>query len=419
MTSTTNAVILTVKGEVRNCKLPVGSAGGSILTEAHLMGVLKRKTAPEEICTFKHEGWKLSFFGYSEGRAGTESKHSLPPPHAEDTYYGDILVVASKKGAGSNWTRPAPFTTKDYEEFYQHRLMNDGEEEMEDDESDDSYSESGEKESVDEIVDAEADTEEVVDEETEEAEEEEEEEDEEEEDDGDESLDGEGGIGAGDDEDEIIISKTRGKKKAPPKPTNAAANTGRGKQTYLLQKETITDQPSSIHSGPQHAQLLQILRTRCKEEFIQTHAEEIAAVIEDSVCDEAERRGIIRHHANPLFETVYKAVVRRIIGNLDPVSYVGNTHLHTQLTSGDLTLDTLRSMTTQDMNPALYKELYDRQLLREQAQLEGNKAMTTEMFKCSRCKKNQCTYYQLQTRSADEPMTTFISCLNCGKRWKE
>ena len=136
-------------------------------------------------------------------------------------------------------------------------------------------------------------------------------------------------------------------------------------------------------------------------------------------CAEAERRGIIRHHANPLFETVYKAVVRRIIGNLDPASYVGNAHLHTQLMSGDLTLDTLRSMSTPDMNPGLYKELYDRQLLREQAQLEGNKAMTTEMFKCSRCKKNQCTYYQLQTRSADEPMTTFISCLNCGKRWKE
>mgnify|MGYP001024482973 CR=1 FL=1 len=39
-------------------------------------------------------------------------------------------------------------------------------------------------------------------------------------------------------------------------------------------------------------------------------------------------------------------------------------------------------------------------------------------FTCNRCKKNKTTYYQLQTRSADEPMTTFISCLNCGKNWK-
>ena len=40
------------------------------------------------------------------------------------------------------------------------------------------------------------------------------------------------------------------------------------------------------------------------------------------------------------------------------------------------------------------------------------------MFTCGRCKSDQTTYYQLQTRSADEPMTTFVSCLECGNRWK-
>ena len=40
------------------------------------------------------------------------------------------------------------------------------------------------------------------------------------------------------------------------------------------------------------------------------------------------------------------------------------------------------------------------------------------LFKCGRCKSKKTTYYQLQTRSADEPMTTFVSCLNCEKNWK-
>ena len=42
----------------------------------------------------------------------------------------------------------------------------------------------------------------------------------------------------------------------------------------------------------------------------------------------------------------------------------------------------------------------------------------TSEFICGKCKSSNCTYYQLQTRSADEPMTTFVSCQNCGKRWK-
>ncbi|CAI9099817.1 OLC1v1036696C1 [Oldenlandia corymbosa var. corymbosa] len=39
-------------------------------------------------------------------------------------------------------------------------------------------------------------------------------------------------------------------------------------------------------------------------------------------------------------------------------------------------------------------------------------------FQCGRCKKRETTYYRLQTRSADEPMTTFVTCTNCNKRWK-
>ena len=42
----------------------------------------------------------------------------------------------------------------------------------------------------------------------------------------------------------------------------------------------------------------------------------------------------------------------------------------------------------------------------------------TSMFKCGKCRLNNCTYFQMQTRSADEPMTTFVTCLNCDKRWK-
>jgi transcription elongation factor S-II len=46
------------------------------------------------------------------------------------------------------------------------------------------------------------------------------------------------------------------------------------------------------------------------------------------------------------------------------------------------------------------------------------KQATTDQFQCGKCRQRKCTYYQMQTRSADEPMTTFVSCLNCGNKWK-
>jgi transcription elongation factor S-II len=52
---------------------------------------------------------------------------------------------------------------------------------------------------------------------------------------------------------------------------------------------------------------------------------------------------------------------------------------------------------------------------------DKNKGIDTDIrgiFQCGKCRSWKTTYYQMQTRSADEPMTTFVSCVNCGKRWK-
>ncbi|KAI2252711.1 RNA polymerase III C11 subunit [Ophidiomyces ophidiicola] len=35
------------------------------------------------------------------------------------------------------------------------------------------------------------------------------------------------------------------------------------------------------------------------------------------------------------------------------------------------------------------------------------------------CNSDRAYFYQLQIRSADEPMTTFLRCVTCGVRWRE
>jgi DNA-directed RNA polymerase subunit M/transcription elongation factor TFIIS len=65
----------------------------------------------------------------------------------------------------------------------------------------------------------------------------------------------------------------------------------------------------------------------------------------------------------------------------------------------------------QMLEKRIHRELRKEALTKEAKNQEG-------FFKCERCKSMKTTYYQLQTRSADEPMTTFVSCLNCDKNWK-
>jgi len=40
------------------------------------------------------------------------------------------------------------------------------------------------------------------------------------------------------------------------------------------------------------------------------------------------------------------------------------------------------------------------------------------IHQCSQCKSKRTFQYQLQTRGADEPMTTFCKCVQCGKSWR-
>jgi transcription elongation factor S-II len=74
--------------------------------------------------------------------------------------------------------------------------------------------------------------------------------------------------------------------------------------------------------------------------------------------------------------------------------------------------------TAVDQNPKRWKEMIQKIIDQEKAMYSKKSTASIFMF-CSSCKKKtRCDYYQLQTRSADEPMTTFVTCLECDKKWK-
>jgi DNA-directed RNA polymerase subunit M/transcription elongation factor TFIIS len=76
------------------------------------------------------------------------------------------------------------------------------------------------------------------------------------------------------------------------------------------------------------------------------------------------------------------------------------------------------STTDIDRYPERWSEIIQKTMERDKA-LYSKRATASILMYCSGCKrKSKCDYYQMQTRSADEPMTTFVTCLECDKRWK-
>jgi DNA-directed RNA polymerase subunit M/transcription elongation factor TFIIS len=134
---------------------------------------------------------------------------------------------------------------------------------------------------------------------------------------------------------------------------------------------------------------------------------------------EAKKRDTMRKWTNANFVLLYINKFKSIYMNLDPKSTVKNPTLLKRLKKGEFKAHKLAFMSHQQMFPSKWKPLIDAKIARDKNATEINLAAATDDYHCFKCHKNVTTYYQQQTRSADEPMTTFISCLNCGNAWKQ
>jgi len=415
-------LLLLAKGELKRVKLR-DSTEKTPMTLSMLQTILKKKTALTKLGEYPFGLLKLTLFGYTTGKAGTENKHELPPPLDETLYFSDILLIASKKSMA--WEHPVSFTTEQYETFYQKAFggfesLDEEEDGNEEEDADATEDEEEEEEPVVKSAKKKAAEEDGIPED--ETAEEEEEEDDEEEDDEDDD-----GEAMEEEETSIAPVKVKATKKKPAK-TNltVAQNTGRAKQQALLMKvgleqiETFRSIPTMeskereyrIHTMQQITRLL-------GSEFSKEDQVLLEQSIFQSALLDADIKYVVKHFENNLFQICYMNAVRRILSNLDQTNYVGNSQLLEKLRRGDLQINHLAIMNSVDYAPGLYTGMRDRMLLREQQQLDGNKAMATDMFKCGRCHKREATFYELQTRSADEPMTKFITCVNCGNHWKQ
>lgn len=125
---------------------------------------------------------------------------------------------------------------------------------------------------------------------------------------------------------------------------------------------------------------------------------------------------------NDEFKNWYHQKLVVIYTNLNPDSYLKNNNLIIRYFAREFTEEQLIYYNGDRLFPEKYNEYYNEYIKSLPGQQEKIE-IPDGMFKCIYCARDKkpaykTTYYQLQTRSADEPMTTFHSCLQCGKRWK-
>ena len=402
MPTTAPILLLTSTGDMKSGKLTIKSeTTGCQLSD--IQTYLKKKKAPTQIGTYAWKSNTLFLFGYTDGKAGTENKHELPPPHDTQLIFGDIVVMMSKDKR--SFAKPLPIKQDDYEALYTQVF--EGFESLDEEEAEEAEEEVLQDELADE---AHVDDESIIDDAEDEYEEE-----------GADGADEEGEaaeeIAAADTEEPAAAAPIPKPKRA--KATKASIARNRELQLSLLSQGVELTEADVGAMTPHRIQVMKAITDSMSSLLSEEEVTNLESAIFLSALHSAEKRHISKVWTYPLFTQLYSSMARTIVGNLNPNTYIQNKNLFKRFEDGELSLEEIASFGHTDLYPEIWKDSLIRQFEREKRQLEGNRAMATDQFLCKGCKKRECTYYELQTRSADEPMTIFIQCLNCGKRWRQ
>jgi transcription elongation factor S-II len=137
------------------------------------------------------------------------------------------------------------------------------------------------------------------------------------------------------------------------------------------------------------------------------------------VIEVAKNKNILRLWTNNIFLQLYMNKCISIYSNLNNDSYIKNNYLLKNILEEKIDPNNIANLSVYDIFPDNWKELMDKKSKVDELKYKLKPEAMTDQFKCRKCFSRSCSYYEVQTRSADEPMTQFITCLNCKNRWKQ
>ena len=137
------------------------------------------------------------------------------------------------------------------------------------------------------------------------------------------------------------------------------------------------------------------------------------------VIEKCSANSIIPIWENPEFNDMYVSKSKSIYSNLNIKCYVGNKDLLEKVKKGKINAYDLAFLESHKLYPEKWNDIIEEKAKMDKMLKESLKESATDLFQCTRCKKRKTIYCEVQTRSSDEPMTKFITCLECGYKWKQ
>ena len=211
----------------------------------------------------------------------------------------------------------------------------------------------------------------------------------------------------------------------PPKPKSASASKEKSASTLQKEEDDLRDSSEEL------------LRKRFRVKSVAAQIEEGCYNFAIDYCDahsyaEDMILPFYKDRINDIAECARDIVyVQRVIANdfkvgddsstnigekKDDSSSSSSTALTTQPEFRYVSAREIAYLQHHQLDGENWDALISRKKLREE---KMKNASTTDAYPCRKCKKRKAYVFRFQTRSADEPMTTFIRCLVCGNTQRQ